>query len=469
MRKTYLFYDVETSGLNKCFDQVLQFAAIRTDLDLNEISRHEFFIKLNPDVIPSPEAVLVHQIGLDEIKDGMNEYEAMKEIHGLFNTLGTISVGYNTLGFDDEFLRFSFYRNLLSPYTHQFANGCSRMDIYPMAVMYYLYKQDTIVWPKIEGVPSLKLEHLNVANNLAVGKSHEAMCDVEATIELARLMQKEKEMWDYLVGCFDKKIDLARLNKLDFIDGEYQQALLIDGVFGVGKNYQVPVIGLGIHNYYKNQSLWLPLDSVDFSEADLNDIGSTIFVNRKRFGEPPILLPLTARFSKYLDDERLRRMKRNAAWIKENKSDFLKIVEYHKEYKYPEIPNLDIDAALYQNGFISDSERIKCNKFNSEQPQEKLSMVEEFYDKNLRIQAIRILGKNYPEILSKEKKLNLEFKNYLDKIYSNEVIVDYKNQIRLSPKSALAKIEVIKETTELSNIQQELLESLVEYIRSFQS
>ena len=38
---TYLFYDLETTGLNPCFDQVLQFAAIRTDLSLNEIERHE--------------------------------------------------------------------------------------------------------------------------------------------------------------------------------------------------------------------------------------------------------------------------------------------------------------------------------------------------------------------------------------------------------------------------------------------
>ena len=40
MKKTYLFYDIETTGLNKAFDQVLQFAAIRTDKQLNEIDRY---------------------------------------------------------------------------------------------------------------------------------------------------------------------------------------------------------------------------------------------------------------------------------------------------------------------------------------------------------------------------------------------------------------------------------------------
>ena len=112
---TYLFYDVETTGLNKCFDQVLQFAAIRTDLELNEIDRIDINIELNCDVIPSPEAIITHRIGLDQYKNAKKEVDAIRKIHQLLNTPGTMSLGYNTLGFDDEFLRFSFYRNLLPP------------------------------------------------------------------------------------------------------------------------------------------------------------------------------------------------------------------------------------------------------------------------------------------------------------------------------------------------------------------
>ena len=54
MTASYLFYDIETTGLNKAFDQVLQFAAIRTDPELNEIERHDIKVNLRPDVIPSP-------------------------------------------------------------------------------------------------------------------------------------------------------------------------------------------------------------------------------------------------------------------------------------------------------------------------------------------------------------------------------------------------------------------------------
>ena len=54
--KTFLFYDIETTGLNYVFDQVLQFAAIRTDSALKELTRHEIKVKLRPDVICSPGA-----------------------------------------------------------------------------------------------------------------------------------------------------------------------------------------------------------------------------------------------------------------------------------------------------------------------------------------------------------------------------------------------------------------------------
>ncbi|MFO7680452.1 MAG: hypothetical protein R6X34_10410 [Chloroflexota bacterium] len=55
---TYLFYDLETSGLNSAFDQCLQFAAIRTDADFQVLERHEFRVRLRPDIIPSPGALL---------------------------------------------------------------------------------------------------------------------------------------------------------------------------------------------------------------------------------------------------------------------------------------------------------------------------------------------------------------------------------------------------------------------------
>src|SRR4029078_1799306 len=129
-----------------------------------ELNRYEIKIKLNPDVIPSPYALITHKMGIKEILNGTSEFEAIKQIHQWLNEPGTISLGYNTLGFDDEFLRFSFYRNLLKPYTHQFANQCYRMDIFPMTVMFYLFKNSALKWPMRDGKLSLKLENINNEN-----------------------------------------------------------------------------------------------------------------------------------------------------------------------------------------------------------------------------------------------------------------------------------------------------------------
>ncbi len=201
--KSYLFYDIETSGLNKSFDQVLQFAAIRTDTELNETDRYSINVKLRPDVIPSPYASITHRISIAESAKGMTELSAIKHIHALFNTPGTVSLGYNTLGFDDEFLRFSFYRNLLPVYTHQYSNGCHRADILPFTVLYFLYKPEVLTWPSINDKTSLKLEYLATENGFATGRAHDALVDVEATLELARRFYKEGDMWNYILGFFE--------------------------------------------------------------------------------------------------------------------------------------------------------------------------------------------------------------------------------------------------------------------------
>ena len=48
----FVFYDTETTGTDTTFDQILQFAAIRTDDDLNELDRFEIRCRLLPHVVP---------------------------------------------------------------------------------------------------------------------------------------------------------------------------------------------------------------------------------------------------------------------------------------------------------------------------------------------------------------------------------------------------------------------------------
>ena len=471
MTISYLFYDIESTGLSKAFDQVLQFAAIRTDHKLKEIDRHDITVKLRPDVIPSPLAILTNRIPMSDIVKGLCEYEATRQIHRLLNEPDTISLGYNTLGFDDEFLRFSFHRNLLPPYTHQYRDGCRRMDLYPIAIIYWLYKRQVLTWPEINGKPSLKLEHLGSVNGMITGKSHEALVDVETTIELARRFFEEQQMWQYLEGYFDKETDAHRINELPIAFqsgvGEHRQGLMVSGEYGPRQNYQIPVISIGESIPYSNQTLWLRLDQPQFRETTPQSIAQTTWVIRKRLGEPGILLPPHDRYWIRIGDERMGIFEENLAWLQDNQEIFEEIVNYYRTYRYPFIPNLDADASLYQIGFYSRADEKSCRTFQKAPLEKKVDLIDRFSSPDARTLAGRILYRNYPDRFQAER--GSEFNQYMQRINpprQKDALADYRDQRRTTPKDALVEIKRLKHSNEFDRNQLQLLEDLEDYIRT---
>ena len=470
MKKTYLFYDIETTGLNKAFDQVLQFAAIRTDRQLNEIERHTIRVKLRPDVIPSPGAMITNRLSVADLASGLCEFEAIRQIHELMNQHETISLGYNSLGFDDEFLRFSFHRNLLPPYTHQFQNGCRRMDLLPIAVMFWLYKKDVITWPQIQSKPSLKLEHIREANQLASGPSHDATVDVAATVELARRFFSSRKMWNYLMGYFEKETDAHRIADIPAVFqsalGEHRQGLMVGTEYGPGQMYQIPVLSIGKSIPYSNQTLWLRLDLPELRETKDDSVADSTWIVRKRYGEPGILLPPNKRYLKYLGDDRRAVVSENLSWLQSNPSKFQQIVDYHREYAYPFIPNLDPEAALYQIGFFTRSDEKLFKEFQIAAPDEKESIAKRFKSQDARALAVRLLCRNFPQQVSPD--LAGEFETYLQRINparEEDAIVDYREGPRMTPAAALAEIRHLKKSGKLDDQQKTLLDDLQNYIK----
>lgn len=454
---TYLFYDIETTGLNKCFDQVLQFAAIRTDHALNELSREEITVQLNKDIIPSPGAVITHRIGVKQFSEGLSEYEAIQKIHRLMNTPNTISVGYNSLGFDDEFLRFSFYKNLLSPYTHQYANQCGRMDIYPITLLYYLFKPDHLHWPSQNDTVNFKLENINACNHFFNGQAHNAMVDVEVTLALARKLCEDKTMWDFVTGYFYKKMDEERIanNQLGF---------MISGKIGSQSQFIAPVINLGQHQHYKNQSLWLRLDDDNLIKTKEDQINETTRIFRKRLAEPPIFLPLKDRYVSLLSEDRKNLFEKNKQWLSENPALFKSIAEFYQHEKYFEVPERDIDAALYDIGFSTPIEEKLFQQFHAANPDKKLSVAMQFPNALRQTLAMRILGRHFNEYLAPENKTY--FNNYLKTIYSDNAVapIDFRGEKKLTATQALIEIESLKNNKQLDEAQQRLLNELKVFI-----
>jgi len=452
--KTFLFYDVETSGLNPAFDQVLTFASIRTDLELNEIERQTITISLRNDIVPSPTAFLVHGLTYDELAHGISEYTAALKIHSIFNTPGTISLGYNSLGFDDDFLRFMFYRNLLDPYTHQYANGCSRMDILPITVLFRIFSQDSLIWPQIDGKPSLKLDLISRENQfLTSGKAHEALNDVEALIELTHKLSRQTDIWKYCLDFFNKTRDEVRINhidkKLEIENNRFRVCIMVSASFGAKANYMVPVVHLGPSVTYKNQSLWLRLDSDDILGMDAGlDIKDT-FVIRKRPADGLIVLPALERFWNKLPVESQEKAHKNMEKIRHQR--FLEFIQYHSHYKYPFIPDMDPDAALYQDGFFSFQEKKEINvvhlclkdlpgaDFNCE-------ILGKLSSARVKTLADRILARNFNDVAGYRQ--TAEHQLYLDRLKSSlekDQIIGYKNDIKLNCEKALAELKQTRE------------------------
>ncbi|SLM32953.1 SbcB [Desulfamplus magnetovallimortis] len=458
MEKTFLFYDVETSGLSAYFDQILTFAAIRTDMELKEIERYSIKIRMRSDIVPSPGAFITHRLTPEELESGICEYDAALQIHEIMNTSGTVSLGYNTLGFDDEFLRFAFYRNLLEPYTHQYANGCSRMDILPITTLYRIFKPDIMKWPEINGKPTLKLELISNLNQLVQsGRAHDAMTDVEATLALARILKSEEEMWNYCIGFFDKKEDRNRMEKLPLsfrVAGEhYRVGLMVSLKFGKDLMYMAPVVGIGDSISYGNQSLWLRLDKDILPDSPPLKLDEH-FPIRKKYGEQGLLLPPYDRFWDSLPPAQKQMQQasisKNMERVNRSRADvdmFQQIVDYHRNYKYPFVPDIDIDASLYQDPFFSLSEKKEAARFHKAPLGEKVKMAEETLSPRVRTLACRILFRNFsPSMLS--ASILSERNSYMAKVIHGDKkdhpgILGFKNDFRLTPSKALEEISAL--------------------------
>jgi exodeoxyribonuclease I len=349
----WLFYDLETSGLCVSFEQILQYAYIETDDDLNMLSEHSAYAQYRKDVMPSPEAAIIHCIA-DVPKDSAAESDVIKKLHHEFNQTNTITLGYNTLGFDDEFMRFGFYRNLLTPYTHQYANNCTRRDLYPITVLYYLFANDALEWPQKDGQPSLKLDAISEKNNLASGNAHDALVDVRATIALAKkLKQYDEKIWQFANMQFNKSYDSKRISLLEAHKSYAKNkiALLICGRFGAKRNFMRPAILLGTHRHYKNQTVWLPLDNETMLNANKDNFLECCHTINRKPCEQIFMLPFQTQYSEKLTQQAQMNLDNSIKWLNANTACVNLISEHALNYKYPAIQNIDVYAELYQCGF----------------------------------------------------------------------------------------------------------------------
>lgn len=264
----YVFYDVETTGLDTRFDQITSFAAVRTDADLVETDRFECSIRLLPHIIPHPEALSLNGVSIDELikPERPSHYEAIRAIRLKLEAWSpALFIGYNSIRFDEELLRQAFYQTLHLPYLTSM-NGNSRADALTLVRTIAFLSPGALEIPRDgEGRRSCKLADIAAANGLYAGEAHTARADAERTLNICRrVADADPETWSRFLRSSTK----AAVDDLL----ETEDAVLFIGFSG---NDAVPVVVafIGRDTYNRNSRLCVPLAPLVGTSAELGGAG----------------------------------------------------------------------------------------------------------------------------------------------------------------------------------------------------
>ncbi|WP_339045117.1 exodeoxyribonuclease I [Candidatus Zinderia endosymbiont of Aphrophora alni] len=469
MKNTFLWHDYETFSLNPRFTRPAQFAAVRTDLELNEIEKPILiYCKLANDFIPDPSSCLITKITPGFcFKNGISENLFAEKIKKIMSVPNTINVGYNNISFDDEVTRFMMWRNLIDPYSHTWKKKCSRWDLINLIKAVYIFNNKSIFWPKDnEGFPSFKLENLVKINGLLNVKLHDALVDVKSTIFLAKIIKKNNlKLFNFCVALRQKQrvlIEIGFYSKKPF--------LYISGFFSRKYNCLSIMLFLTINPFNKNEVLAWDLsynifDFVDFNKNRINDffIKQIKFIYTKKNNKSPIKIiylnksPFVVNNLKVLSKKILKKFKIKIDVIYKNFINISKIINCNFVfndifYKFSK-KKIDIEYNLYEN-FISENDKKKLLEIK------KLFFLKKnkkiyFENKSLKDLVFRYKARNFYEILSlKEKK---EWSNYLCSVF----FFNKNNFFTIN--KCLKKILFLKKQS--NNYEKKILNSLLKYIK----
>ncbi len=412
--QSFYWYDLETTGTDPRWDRIVQFAGLRTDLDLNPIGDEVcLYVRLADDVLPNPDACLVTGITPQQANaEGVSEWQAMQQINELLGQPGTCALGYNSLRFDDEFVRYGAYRNLIDPYAREWQNGNSRWDLLDLVRATGALRREGIQWPvDDEGLPVYRLEVLTAANGLEHGQAHDALSDVHATLGMARLIkQHQPKLFAYHHGIRRKKQVRALLEPIGARLCVHVTAMYPRERYGCA-----PVVSVCRHPTNNNAIIVADLgcDVEPLLEWSEEQIYEALFTpgQTQRPGLKEVRLnrcPFVAGIE-VLNDENLARLNINLKLVRERArrlgkpgigQKLMRVYGRRREAVHQDSASQDVDAALY-DGFFKDADRHRCNDLHA-QLQDRQYVNLDFEDSRLPLLAQRLRARSFPELLDSE-------------------------------------------------------------------
>ena len=394
--KTFFFYDLETSGLNPREDRIMQFAGQRTDLELNPVGEPvNILVKMTDDALPSPGAINVTGITPQQtLMDGMSEAEFCKYVTEEIFTPDTCAVGYNTVRFDDEFMRAILWRNFYDPYEFEWKDGRSRWDILDVVRLTRALRPDGIQWPfREDGAPTNRLELITKLNGVSHEHAHDALSDVYATIAVAGLIRdRQPDLFKFLYDIRNKN-DVKKLVNLD----EKKPFVYASGRYS--NEFNKTTVAFPIAPARNGNVLVYDL------RHNLADVEKTYPVVKELcLNKCPAVAPIGV-LEKH---DGWKKIGLTKEIVEQNLQDLLKHPEFaeqmRSEYEArPEFPKaVEPEAAIYE-GFLNDADRIKVAAVRNADAMKLADFNPEFDDERLPELLLHYKGRNFAECLSESE------------------------------------------------------------------
>ncbi|WP_430231102.1 exodeoxyribonuclease I [Nitrosomonas communis] len=436
---TLYWHDYETFGSDPRWDRPAQFAGLRTDEALNEIGDPlVIYCKPPKDILPQPDACLLTGI-TPQIADnqGLPEPEFIARIHNELAQPKTCGVGYNTLRFDDEVTRFTLYRNFYDPYGREWQQGNSRWDLIDLVRMTYALRPEGIIWPRHDGRPSFRLEHLTTANNIHHDAAHDALSDVKATIKLARLLHdRQPRLYSWFFRLRNKH-NAALL--LDLIN--HTPVIHTSRMYPSETGCTTVVMPMIQEQGNGNSILVYDLrhNPSPFMELSVEELATCLFTPQSTLPEEMPRLPVkSVKINKcpalapqnVLDKSIISRINLNIEacqqhWqlLHKNTAFMQRVAQAYSSMEFE--ASKDVDLALYDN-FFSENDRIIMSAVRNASPRQLTHHHFEFQDKRLHELLFRYRARNWPDTLSAnelQRWRNLCRQHLMEKNCDNSMIL----------------------------------------------
>ena len=398
-------------------------------MDLNPIGEPvNILVKMTDDALPNPGAIMVTKITPQKtLSEGVSEPEFCKMAVEEIFTPGTIAVGYNTVRFDDEFMRATLWRNFYDAYEWEWKDGRSRWDMLDVVRMTRALRPEGINWPVTEdGRATNRLELLTKMNGLSHEHAHDALSDVFATIAVAKLIhEKQPGLFRFLLKLRDKNevkkyVNLANPQPFVYVSGRYAAEFEKATVaFPIAPSRNGNVL---VYDLRYNVELLLEKDGSCRSLSSPASASSAGVPLRDRHpsGLFPVIkelcynkCPAVAPVSVLGEGDGWKKIGLSAEVVEENLKSLLNHPEFIEKARTehgarPEFPPaVEPEQALY-DGFLNDRDRIKVAAVRNADAKRLADFHPDFSDERLPELLLHYKGRNFPMSLSETEALKWE-------------------------------------------------------------